>query len=418
MEQAYCERLLPQGLLGVQSPKRDVAPGGQLRGEESADSELPEADEEDRTTVPGEVNNPETSGSSGTRPGSRGVKRATTPAALQGQEREAARGMGVVRLQVCANPQPSLQPHVIFFSFSCQMRLFGMLDALVTTRDERVVAAVAGRSKLPSVLLRVARMFRKVLLQSSGLETLCAELHQQEETLTSPPLMSLSGRALTLSLSLTCCHGACPPKVLLYHMLNTLCADKAKLKRGVLKARDEKRKRAAGNAGGVTGEEDVTPYMAFATSIRPMMREEFPELTVQALTQKIGQRWSMLPEDAKQRYAAEAEESNVEARQAAIEAAKGDPDNPAMTPLTTESDEEDGFDDEQEESSTAAKLREGHRGWFRDPVRVNALLCLLTSAGAEMTDPDGLVSLGELVESLVRDTHPSTQSVVETWSSE
>jgi len=84
------------------------------------------------------------------------------------------------------------------------------------------------------------------------------------------------------------------------------------VKRGVLKALEEKRLKAAGERA-TEREEDVTPYMAFSTKMRGVMREEFSDLTMQALTQKIGQRWSMLPEDAKARYRDLADRINAEA---------------------------------------------------------------------------------------------------------
>ena len=97
-------------------------------------------------------------------------------------------------------------------------------------------------------------------------------------------------------------------------------------------------------------------------------------------------------EEAKQRYAKMAEESNAEARQAALEVQgeeQGeDPSDPVMTPLA-ESDEEPT--DELEESLRVVELRSAHRGWFRDPVRLDACMRLLISAAEEMADPDGLV---------------------------
>ena len=101
-------------------------------------------------------------------------------------------------------------------------------------------------------------------------------------------------------------------------------------------------------------------------------------------------------EEAKQRYAKMAEESNAEARQAALEVQGEelgeeqvqDLSDPVMTPLA-ESDEEPT--DELEESLRVVELRSAHRGWFRDPVRLDACMRLLISAAEEMADPDGLV---------------------------
>jgi len=43
----------------------------------------------------------------------------------------------------------------------------------------------------------------------------------------------------------------------------------------------------------------LTPYMGFSGAMRNKMREEFPELSMQQLTQKIGERWSNMTEEEK-----------------------------------------------------------------------------------------------------------------------
>jgi len=43
----------------------------------------------------------------------------------------------------------------------------------------------------------------------------------------------------------------------------------------------------------------LTPYMAFSGAMRNKMREEFPDYTMQQLTQKIGERWSHMPDGEK-----------------------------------------------------------------------------------------------------------------------
>jgi len=179
----YLERLLPQGLLTGTSPipptQAPTAEGERQSGAKGG-GPVPAAGEADVLTLPGAVeanldHGGGGGGGSSSRPGSSSgggsTKRASTPLELRRREREAARGMGAVRLQA---------------------RLFGLLDALVTSRDTRVLQAVAGRSRLPSLILRVARMFRKVLLQSrlgGGLEALCGELHRQEVLLHHVPFV-------------------------------------------------------------------------------------------------------------------------------------------------------------------------------------------------------------------------------------
>jgi len=58
----------------------------------------------------------------------------------------------------------------------------------------------------------------------------------------------------------------------------------------------------------------LTPYMAFSGAMRNKMREEFSNLTMQQLTQKIGERWSSLNDEEKIPYVNMAERDKVRYR--------------------------------------------------------------------------------------------------------
>lgn len=125
--ESYCERLLPQGLLHQ---------GSGVAG--------------DFTTVnhpfgkglfPGEVNPSPRHGTGNPSAEAADFRRAPTPSEQRAAVATVARGMGLVRLQ---------------------RRLFLLLDSLVQSEDAVVRHEVARRVALPSLLLRVVRMFRKV----------------------------------------------------------------------------------------------------------------------------------------------------------------------------------------------------------------------------------------------------------------
>jgi len=96
----------------------------------------------------------------------------------------------------------------------------------------------------------------------------------------------------------------------------------------------------------------------------------------------------------------------------AARTAEGSPVAAALMRDESEEDEENP-DIPEEEDAISEALRASHRGWLRAPCRLEALLMLFTSAGGDMTDPDGLVSLGELLEGVVR-ANPSFRDVAST----
>lgn len=124
--ESFCERLLPQGLIdqGSGSPSDFSTVDRPFR----------------KQRVPGEVNtSPQHSSPNSAEAAD--FHRAPTPSEQRVAAATVARGMGLVRLQG---------------------RVFKLLESLVQSKDCIVRHEVACRTALPSLLLRIVRMFRKV----------------------------------------------------------------------------------------------------------------------------------------------------------------------------------------------------------------------------------------------------------------
>lgn len=160
--ESFCERLLPQGLLhqGSGNPG-DFSTANRPFGKQQ---------------VPGEVNMSPQHSSASPVAEAADFHRTPTPSEQRAAAATVARGMGLVRLQ---------------------RRLFKLLESLVQSKDCIVQHEVACRTALPSLLLRIVRMFRKVpglnldrlsqnecvwqvVTQNILLTDLCEELHEQE----------------------------------------------------------------------------------------------------------------------------------------------------------------------------------------------------------------------------------------------